>query len=95
MDPFEKVKERMTTLVQRESRKTKIEDAINALKERFEVSVFEENLKYVVIDLSQGRPKADRKDGSLKNNPSLLDGKTRHRPGSSRAKRTTTKAKNH
>ncbi len=63
---FEDAKDRLSVLVSREMRKTKIEDAINSLKERFNVEVFEENLNYVVIDLSVGPPEPDAKGGLTK-----------------------------
>ena len=55
---FEDSKDRLKVLVKRELRKKQIEDAIDALKERFKVEIFEENLKHVVIDLS-GPPAPD------------------------------------
>ncbi len=51
---FEDAKERLTVLVRREKRKDAIENAIDGLKKKFPVEAFEENLKYVVIDLSVG-----------------------------------------
>ncbi|MDJ0763222.1 MAG: peptidylprolyl isomerase [Myxococcota bacterium] len=60
---FEEAKNRLTTLVRRDNRKNKIEAAINALKERYEVEVLEENLKHVVIDLSGGPRDPDAKGG--------------------------------
>ncbi|MCP4677326.1 MAG: hypothetical protein GY854_17795 [Deltaproteobacteria bacterium] len=63
---FEEAKDRLSVLVKRETRKTKIEDAINSLKDRFNVEVFEENLNYVVIDLSVGPPEPDAKGGLTK-----------------------------
>ncbi|MCP4195867.1 MAG: hypothetical protein GY762_01850 [Proteobacteria bacterium] len=71
---FEKAKSRLTTLVGREKRKEKIREAIDALKERFEVHVVEENLKYVVIDLSGGPVKSNRKGGMIKNSRSFMPG---------------------
>jgi peptidyl-prolyl cis-trans isomerase C len=71
---FEKAERRLTTLVGREKRKEKIGEAIDALKERFEVQVIEENLKYVVIDLSGGRVKPNGKGGMIENSRSFMPG---------------------
>jgi peptidyl-prolyl cis-trans isomerase C len=60
---FEEARERLAVLVRREMRKQGIEDAIEGLKQRFEVEVMEENLKHVVIDLSMGPPEPDAKGG--------------------------------
>ncbi len=60
---FEDAKDRLVTLVKREMRKKSVEDAINALKQRFNTEIHEENLKHVVIDLSLGPPKPDGKGG--------------------------------
>jgi peptidyl-prolyl cis-trans isomerase C len=51
---FEEAKERLTMLVQREERKNAIEAAINALEKTYPITLHEENLKDVVIDLSGG-----------------------------------------
>jgi peptidyl-prolyl cis-trans isomerase C len=56
---FEDSKDRLKVLVKREMRKNQIENAIDALKEKFKVEIFEENLKHVVIDLSGGPPEPD------------------------------------
>jgi peptidyl-prolyl cis-trans isomerase C len=50
---FEDSKDRIKLLVGREMKKTQVEEHINKLKERYPVEIFEENLKNVVIDLSQ------------------------------------------
>jgi peptidyl-prolyl cis-trans isomerase C len=71
---FEKARSRMTTLVGREKRKQQIGEAIDALEERFEVQVFEENLKYVVIDLSGGPVKPGGKGGMIENSRSFMPG---------------------
>ncbi len=63
---FEKAKDRLTTLVRRELRKKQIDDAISEIKNRSKLEIFEENLKYVVIDLSAGRPESDAKGGITK-----------------------------
>ena len=51
---FEEAKERLTMLVQREERKNAIEAAIGALEKTYPITLHEENLKDVVIDLSGG-----------------------------------------
>lgn len=53
---FEDAKERLVALVKREERRTTIEGQIKALEQRFPVESFEENLKFVVIDLSSPGP---------------------------------------
>ena len=50
---FEDSKDRIKLLVGRELRKQQVEERINKLKEKYPVEISEENLKYVVIDLSQ------------------------------------------
>ena len=50
---FEDSKDRIKLLVGRELRKQQVEERIDKLKEKYPVEIFEENLKYVVIDLSQ------------------------------------------
>jgi len=60
---FEDAKERLALLVKRENRKNAVENAIDALKKRFEVTLHEENLKDVVIDLTGGPPKPGIKGG--------------------------------
>lgn len=51
---FEDAKDRLKQLVKRESHKEKTDKAIDALMEKYKVTLFEENLKDVVIDLSSG-----------------------------------------
>jgi len=51
---FEEAKERLSMLVQRDERKNAIEAAIDALEKTYPVTLHEENLKDVVIDLSGG-----------------------------------------
>ncbi|MCU0664553.1 MAG: peptidyl-prolyl cis-trans isomerase [Myxococcota bacterium] len=53
---FEDAKERLVALVKREDRRTAIETQVKALEQKFPVQLFEENLKYVVIDLSSPGP---------------------------------------
>jgi len=60
---FEDAKERLALLVRREKRKGDVEAAIDALEDRFEVTLHEENLKDVVIDLSGGPPEPSAKGG--------------------------------
>jgi len=60
---FDRAKDRLVALVRRADRKQKIEDAINALRDRYKVEVSEENLKYVVIDLTGGPPDPDSPGG--------------------------------
>jgi len=55
---FEEAKDRLGLLVKREDRKNRTEAAIDALKDRFDVTLHEENLKEVVIDLSGGPKQA-------------------------------------
>ncbi len=50
---FEDSKERIKLLVSRDIRKAQVLERINQLKEKYPVEIFEENLKHVVIDLSQ------------------------------------------
>jgi peptidyl-prolyl cis-trans isomerase C len=50
--PFEEAKERLAVLVKREMRRDTIEADIEKLKERYQTTVSEENLKHVVIDLT-------------------------------------------
>jgi peptidyl-prolyl cis-trans isomerase C len=61
--PFEEAKPRMAVLVQRDLRKDKIEKAIDDIKGRVKVTVSEETLKDVVIDLSSGPPEPDAPGG--------------------------------
>ena len=49
---FEDAKDRLSVLVKREMRRETVESGIEKLKEQFKTSVSEENLKHVVIDLS-------------------------------------------
>ena len=63
---FEDARDRLELIVKRDQRRKKIEDAIEELKNRFKVEVFEENLKYVVIDLSDGPPEPGAKGGLTK-----------------------------
>lgn len=51
---FEEAKERLGMLVQREQRKEAIEAKIGALEKAYPITLHEENLKDVVIDLSGG-----------------------------------------
>ncbi len=51
--PFEEAKDRLDVLVRRDLRQKTVEDGIEKLKERFLVNITEENLKHVVIDLSE------------------------------------------
>lgn len=51
---FEDAKDRLSVLVKREERKNAIEAAIDALERRYPIAMHEENLKDVVIDLSDG-----------------------------------------
>jgi len=60
---FEQAKDRLVVLVKREARKNAIEAAIDALEQRFPIEMHEENLKDVVIDLSNGPSEAAQ--GSL------------------------------
>lgn len=60
---FEDARERLEMIVQRDQRNKKIEDTVEELKNRFKVEVFEENLKYVAIDLSDGPPEPNAKGG--------------------------------
>jgi parvulin-like peptidyl-prolyl isomerase len=50
---FEDSEIRIKTQVGHEMRKAQVEERINKLKKRYPVEIFEENLKHVVIDLSQ------------------------------------------
>ncbi len=50
---FEDAKERLAVLVQRDLRREAVEAGIEKLKTKFPVEVLEENLKHVVIDLSE------------------------------------------
>ncbi len=52
---FEDAKERLYNVVQRKVRKNQVANAIQKLKERFLVKIYEENLKYVTIDLSSNK----------------------------------------
>jgi len=54
---FEDARDRIALLVKRETRKNKTEAAIDALTQKYKVTLHEENLKDVVIDLSGGPPK--------------------------------------
>ncbi|MCP4606285.1 MAG: peptidylprolyl isomerase [Proteobacteria bacterium] len=83
---FEDARDRLTVLVRREIRKKKVEDSINALKKQFKVEISEENLKYVVIDLSLGPPDPDAKGGLTKNErrrrkKNLISGVKKPKPG--------------
>jgi peptidyl-prolyl cis-trans isomerase C len=60
---FDDAKDRLTLLVKRDQRKNKVEAAIDALKNEFPVTLHEENLKDVVIDLSGGPPEPNAKGG--------------------------------
>ncbi len=71
---FEKARNRLATLVGREQRKEQIGETIEALKEKFGVHVIEENLKYVVIDLSGGPVKPNGKGGMMENSRSFMPG---------------------
>lgn len=51
--PFEESKDRLEVLVRRDLRKDTVEAGIEKLKQQFPVEVVEENLKHVVIDLSE------------------------------------------
>jgi peptidyl-prolyl cis-trans isomerase C len=51
---FEDAKDRLSVLVKRDARKSAIEAAIDGLEKRFPITMHEENLKDVVIDLSEG-----------------------------------------
>jgi peptidyl-prolyl cis-trans isomerase C len=66
---FEDAKERLVALVKREERRTRIEEQIKALEQRFPVQSFEENLKHVVIDLSSPGP-----DGPMGMDPGGSEG---------------------
>jgi peptidyl-prolyl cis-trans isomerase C len=61
--PFEEAKPRLAVLVQRDLRKDKVEKAVDEIKNRVKVTVYEENLKDVVIDLSSGPPEPDAPGG--------------------------------
>ncbi|MCK9462338.1 MAG: peptidyl-prolyl cis-trans isomerase [Proteobacteria bacterium] len=67
---FEEAKERLTMLVQRDDRKNAIDAAIDALEKKYPVTLHEENLKDVVIDLSGGPP-AEQAAGPLE--PAALE----------------------
>jgi parvulin-like peptidyl-prolyl isomerase len=51
--PFEEAKDRLDVLVRRDLRQTTVEAGIEKLKEKFPLNISEENLKHVVIDLSE------------------------------------------
>ena len=50
---IENAKERIARLIKRDQRQKQIDDALAALEKKYKVTLFEENLKHVVIDLSQ------------------------------------------
>ena len=52
--PFEESKARIEVLVRRDQRRDAVETGIEKLKEKSPVEIYEENLKHVVIDLSDG-----------------------------------------
>jgi peptidyl-prolyl cis-trans isomerase C len=56
---FEDARDRIAILVRRETRKNSVQEAIDNLKNNFSVEIKEENLKYVVIDLSPGGSEHD------------------------------------
>lgn len=67
---FEDSRERLKVLVKRDKRKEAIESSIEKLKERFPVEVYEENLKYVVIELTGDTPSSE-KSGPGRKSPAL------------------------
>jgi parvulin-like peptidyl-prolyl isomerase len=77
---FERARNRLVTLVRREKRKEDIAGAIAALKTRFQVELFEENLKYVVIELSSGRQDTDKGAGMRKKGTPRKSNTPRGRP---------------
>lgn len=50
---FEDARERIAKLVQRQTHKDNVESALARLQDKYPVSLFEENLKHVVIDLTK------------------------------------------
>ena len=50
---FEDARDRIIKLVQRQTHKNNVENALARLQEKYPVSLYEENLKHVVIDLTK------------------------------------------
>ncbi len=66
---FEDSRERLKVLVKREKRKEAIESSIEKLKERYPVEIYEENLKYVVIELAGDTPSKKDTGGAARKSP--------------------------
>ncbi len=58
---FEEAKDRLAVLVKREMRRETIEENIEKLKEKYSTTIYEENLKNVVIDISGNTGTRDKK----------------------------------